>query len=204
MHISDVSLIGWFHTIACIAALVFGGWNIVAVKGTASHRLRGTGYAVTMVVAMGLSFGIYRFDIPLVRGAKSAAGVFGFFHWLSVAAIVLTVLGYYAASRQQRGFWAYTHPIAMTVSYYLLVGGLINELFARLSILRPFAFTVINGQRVFGTTRAIQMTHLANELAAFLLLILFTAKVWRYRRHKRTATQALNAIGANESPAPPA
>jgi uncharacterized membrane protein len=187
MHISDISLIGWIHTVACTAALVLGGWNIVAVKGSPAHKLRGTWYAATMLVAMLLSFGIYRFDIPVGPGGVSNAGVFGLFHWLSVATIFLVMLGYLAASRQQRGFWAYTHPIAMTLSYYLLVGGLTNELFARLDILRPYAYTVINGKRVFGTAGGIRLTVWATELATLFLLILFVVKVWRYRRHQHGA-----------------
>jgi hypothetical protein len=92
----------------------------------------------------------------------------------------------------------------MSLSYYLLAGGLINERFARLNILRPFAFTIINGERVFGTTRAVSMTHSATELATLVVLILFIVRVWRYRRDERTATQALNTIRANESSVPPA
>jgi uncharacterized membrane protein len=182
MHMSEVSVIGWIHTIACMAALVFGAWNIVAEKGTPSHKFCGKGYVATIVVAMVLSFGVYRFDLPVVHRPSSAVGGFGTFHWLSVATLVLTLIGYYAASRQRRGFWAYTHPVAMTLSYYLLIGGLINELFVRVNVLRPFAFVVINGRPIFGSTRAVEMTHHANELATLVLLILFLVKVWRYRR----------------------
>lgn len=186
MHIADISVIGWVHTIACVAALVLGAMNLVAAKGTSPHKRRGAGYVVAMVVAMGLSLLIYHFDIPLVRGAKPGPGVFGLFHWLTIAALFLTLLGYYAASRQGRGFWAYLHPIAMTLSYYLLVGGLINELFARLYILRPFAFTVVHGRLIFGS-RAVGMTQFAAELATLIVLILFIAKVWRYRRRSRAS-----------------
>lgn len=196
MHISGISWIGWIHTIACIAALGLGGWNLVALKGSPGHKFRGTAYAATIVVAMALSFGIYHFDIPL-RGGRIGPGVFGFFHWLAVAAIVLTVLGYYASMRQQHGFWAYTHPIAMMLTYYLLVGGLINELFARLNVLRPFAFTVVNGQRVFTITPVIQTTRLATELATLVVLLLFVVKVWRYRRHQRHATDRPANVAPN-------
>jgi uncharacterized membrane protein len=186
MHMSEVSLIGWIHTIACTAALIFGAWNIVAVKGTASHKLCGKAYVATIVIAMVLSLGVYRFDLPVVHRPNSTVGGFGIFHWLSVATLVLTLIGYYAASRQQRGFWAYTHPVAMTLSYYLLIGGLINELFVRVNVLRPFAFVVQNGRPIFGTTRAVEMSHHANELATVFLLVLFLVKVWRYRRQSNS------------------
>jgi uncharacterized membrane protein len=188
MQITDISIIGWIHTIACIAALAFGPWNIVATKGTPHHKLRGSLYAASMVIAMGLSFFIYRFDIPLVRGEKTGPGVFGLFHWFAISALFFTLLGYYASSRQRKGFWAYTHPVAMTLSYYLLIGGLINELFARLNILRPFAFTLINGKLVFGTM-VVGMTQFAAEIVTVILLIIFCVKVWRYRRNHSMATR---------------
>jgi uncharacterized membrane protein len=189
MRIADVSIIGWIHTISCIAALVFGAMNLLAAKGTPRHKFRGLGYTISMVVAMGLSLLIYRFDIPLVRGARPGPHVFGLFHWFTVFALFFTLLGYFAASRQSRGFWAYTHPIAMTLSYYLLIGGLINELFARVNLLRPYSFDLINGRPVF-PSHTVQMTHFANELAFLLILILFCVKVWLYRRGSARAAAA--------------
>ncbi|HEV2288859.1 MAG TPA: hypothetical protein VGR81_07900 [Candidatus Acidoferrales bacterium] len=183
MHIADISIIGWIHTIGCIAALVFGAWNLVAAKGTPRHKFRGLGYTISMVVAMGLSLLIYRFDIPLVRSAAPGPDVFGLFHWLAINALFFTLLGYYAASRQNRGFWAYAHPISMTLSYYFLVNGLISELFSRINALRPFEFTIVNSKPVFGSP-VLRMTQLTVELSTLFLLILFSAKVWRYR-HSR-------------------
>jgi hypothetical protein len=43
MHISDISIIGWFHTFACIAALVLGAMNLVAGKGAPPHKRRRVG-----------------------------------------------------------------------------------------------------------------------------------------------------------------
>jgi hypothetical protein len=69
----------------------------------------------------------------------------------------------------------------MTLSYYLLIGGLINELFARVNVLRPYSFDLINGRAVF-PSHVVNMTHAANELAFLIILILFCVKVWLYRR----------------------
>lgn len=187
MRIADISVIGWIHTIGCISALLFGAWNLLAAKGTPRHKLRGLGYTISMVVAMGLSLLIYRFDIPLVRGARPGPGVFGLFHWFTVFALFFTLLGYFGSSRQGRGFWAYAHPVAMTLSYYLLIGGLINELFARVNFLRPYSFDLINGRPVF-PSRIVNMTHFANELAFLIILVLFCVKVWRYRRGSARAS----------------
>lgn len=192
MHMSEVSLIGWVHTIACIAALILGAWNVMAAKGTPTHKRCGTGYAASMVIAMTCSFAVYRFDLPVAPRLNSTMGGFGIFHWLSVAALVLTVIGYFGASRQQRGFWAYAHPVAMILSYYLLIGGLINELFVRVNALRPFAFVRVNGRMIFGSTPAVEISHHVNELATLCLLILFAVKVRRYRRQSAsTATPHL-------------
>jgi uncharacterized membrane protein len=189
MQLSGISVIGWIHTLGCIAALLFGAMNLLAAKGTPRHKFRGLGYTLSMVVAMGLSLLIYRFDIPLVRGARPGPHVFGLFHWFTVFALFFTLLGYFAASRQGRGFWAYTHPVAMTLSYYLLIGGLINELFARVNLLRPYSFDLINGRPVF-PSRIVDMTHFANEVAFLIILILFCVKVWRYRRGSARAAAA--------------
>lgn len=197
MHIADISIIGWIHTMGCVAALAFGAMNLVAGKGTPGHKFRCLGYTISMVVAMGLSLLIYRFDIPLVRGARPGPHVFGLFHWFTVFALFFTLLGYYAASRQGHGFWAYTHPVAMTLSYYLLIGGLINEMFARVNILRPHAVDFINGKPVF-PSHIVNMTHIANELAFLIILILFCVKVWRYRSSSAPRAATVKPVPAQD------
>lgn len=187
MRVADISLIGWLHTIACTAALVLGAMNLLAAKGTAPHKRRGLGYTVSMVVATLLSLFIFRFDIPLVSGKAEGPGVFGLFHWLAIAALFFTLLGYFAASRQSRGLWAYTHPISMTLSYSLLVGGLINEVFARVDALRPLAFNTVNGRLAFG--RDVQMTQFAAEVVTLIFLVVFCLKVWRHRGRRRTSSR---------------
>ena len=194
MYMSGVSLIGWIHTIACMAALVLGAWNIMAAKGTAAHKRCGTGYVATMVIAMTTSLAVYRFDLPVVASKHPTSNGFGIFHWLSVATLALTLTGYYAASRQQRGFWAYAHPVAMVLGYYLLTGGLINELFVRVNVLRPFAFVVVNGQTTFRSTLVEKLTHRVNELTTLFLLVLFVVKVWRYRRQTTATATARPAL----------
>jgi uncharacterized membrane protein len=181
VRVAGISIVGGIHTIGCMAALGFGAVNLLAAKGTPRHARRGTGYVVSMVVAMGLSLFIHRFDIPLARGTQPGPSVFGLFHWFTVFALLFTLLGYYAASHQSRAFGAYTHPVAMTLSYYLLLAGLINELFVRVNILRPYAFDMINGKPVF-PSHTVRMTHISSDFAFVIILILFCIKVWRYRK----------------------
>lgn len=186
MQLAGISFIGWIHTLACLAALLLGAANLLAAKGTPGHRRRGDAYVIAMVVAMVLSFAIYRFDIPLHRGAAPGPGVFGLFHWFSVSALVFTLVGWYAARRQARAWAAYVHPIAMILSYYVLVGGLINELFARVNWLRPYAVRLVHGQPVF-PSRTVQLTQFAAEIAALVLIALYAVKVWRLRRQLRSS-----------------
>jgi hypothetical protein len=182
MHVEHVGLLGWTHTLGCLLALVTGAWNMVVFDRGRWHRLRGHAYAISMLVSNVLVFGIYKFDMDFIH-MKFGPGVLGFFHWLAIAAIVFTLIGWYAATRQRHAVWAYTHPVAMTLSYYVLAGGLANELFARLDVLRPLAVTIVDGQQRFGS-RITGMTQGSIMLATLLLIVLYVVRV-AIRRHKR-------------------
>lgn len=41
MQLVDIPLIGWLDTIACVAALMLGGWSLVAGEGTGTPMERG-------------------------------------------------------------------------------------------------------------------------------------------------------------------
>jgi hypothetical protein len=182
MHMEGVSLIGWIHGIACLVALLAGGWNVVTFDRGKNHRLRGLVYVWSMVVANLLVFAIYRFDIDFAAG-RAGPDIFGFFHYLAISALFFVGLGWFAAYRQRHGVWAYVHPISMTLGYYVLVGGLINEAFARIDALRPLAYTMTEAGPRFGS-RISGMTHGAAMLAVLVLLALFVVRV-ALRRHKR-------------------
>ncbi len=185
MHFENVGLPGWLHTLACMAALVAGGWNTVTFDRGRWHRWRGHIYAGSMIVANLLVFVIYRFDMKF-RGPPGP-GIFGFFHWLAVAALIFTAIGWLAALRQRNAILAYVHPVAMLLSYYVLVGGLANELFARLDVLRPLAVTMIDGAPRFGS-RITGMTQGALMLATFALIVLFVIRVALRRRERKLRT----------------
>lgn len=186
MRIEDIGLLGWVHGLACVSALLLGTWNILVFDRGANHRLRGLIYSWSMVIANLLVFAIYDFDIDFAAGS-AGPNIFGFFHWLAVAALAFTGIGWFAAYRQRHGVWAYIHPIAMTLGYYILVGGLINEAFARVDMLRPLAYTMTDagprfGSRISGMTQGVAM------LATLLLIVLFVVRV-ALRRHKRKRTR---------------
>lgn len=189
MRLDDVSLIGAIHGLACVVALIAGGWNVAAFDRGPNHRLRGVIYAWSMVIANLLVFVIYDFDIDFASG-RAGAGIFGFFHWLAISALAFTGIGWFAAYRQRHGVWAYTHPIAMTLGYYVLVGGLINEAFARIDVLNAMAYVPTEAGRRFGSP-IVGMTQSAAMLATLLLLVLFTVRVG-LRRRKRKQQQRKN------------
>lgn len=183
MHIHDISPIGWLHTGACLIALLAGAWNLALPKGTPMHRMVGSTYVWSMIVLNLSVFAIYKFDIARFAPFHAGPHVFGFFHWLAVAALVLVLTGYYAARHQDRAFWAYVHPVMMLLSYYDLVGGFINEVFLRIDFLRAIARASAKGAS-FGAP-VIGMAQTAAMAATLVLIIWFMAKAALYRRGLR-------------------
>jgi uncharacterized membrane protein len=182
MLVSNISVIGWLHSAACTLALLVGAMNIMLTKGTPRHRRAGRLYVYAMLVANLSAFGVYHFDIAHFRPFTAGANTFGIFHWEAVFTLLVLGLGVYAAPRQNRAIWAYTHPIAMLLTYYMLIGGLINELFVRVLPLRAFAMahaphaTNLVGSPVVGMTQAAAMM-------LFLAMILyFVIKTMLHRR----------------------
>lgn len=50
MSVSDIMLVGWFHTLFCFVAMFAGARNLVAEKGTPAHRYAGQWYIAAMVL----------------------------------------------------------------------------------------------------------------------------------------------------------
>lgn len=136
-----------------------------------------------MIVANGLVFVIYDFDMDFIN-MKFGPGVFGFFHWLAIAALAFTLIGWFAARRQRHGVWAYTHPVAMALGYYVLLGGLVNELFARVDALRPLATTMVDGQPRFGSA-IVGMSQSAVMLATAIMILIYVVRVFLRRRKRK-------------------
>lgn len=124
MSVAPISLIGWLHTAVCVAAMAAGAVALCTRKGSARHRHWGRWYVRTMIPAQLTALLIY------------TGGGFRIFHWLAVIALALVALGALAAPRQGRLPWSLTHVTCMVWSYYLLIGGAVNEAFLRLPVLR--------------------------------------------------------------------
>jgi uncharacterized membrane protein len=176
MRWSDLSLVGYVHTLTCVLALLIGAFMIFGRKGTALHRRVGRWYVGAMLVANLSAFGIIRGGLDI-------------FHGVAAATLVMLVVGFVAASRQKVAAWAYLHPLGMIASYYSLVGGAINEAFARIDVLRSAALSSSPGAGLLHT-RLVGTTHSVNMLVFFTLLMGFLAQV---ARHRRQATRLEDA-----------
>jgi len=185
MHIHDITLIGWFHSLACVIALLAGAINLAATKGTPRHKRVGRAYFWSMVALNLSAFAIYRFDIAHFVPFSAGPHVFGFFHWLAVAALAFVLLGRFAAARQNGVFWAYLHPTMMVLSYYLLVGGAINEAFARIDPLRELARHSAAGIAQPGNAPIVGLAQTAAVAATLVLIVYFMVRVAIYRRAAR-------------------
>src|SRR6516225_4608311 len=100
MRWSDLSLVGYVHTLTCVLALLIGAFMIFGRKGTALHRRVGRWYVGAMLVANLSAFGIIRGGLDI-------------FHGVAAATLVMLVVGFVAASRQKVAAWAYLHPLGM-------------------------------------------------------------------------------------------
>ena len=154
---------------------------IVRTKGTPAHRQMGKIYVYTLLVATISIFFVYHFDIQFAP-LKTGPGIFGLFHYENVVTLVFLLLGFVAASRQRHGFFAYAHPFCMLFTYYMLIAGLINELFVRVPVLRAFAMAQLPaGARNPAQSPLVGMVQMVAMLWFFGALIWFGVKVARHR-----------------------
>jgi uncharacterized membrane protein len=187
MNMTGVSMVGWLHTLACTAAIAVGAYVLTGAKGTALHRRAGRWYVYTMLVANISSFGVYHFDIARFVPFTGGPGTFGLFHWESVFTLAFLLLAWFAASRQRRAVWAYLHPVSMLVTYYMLIGGLVNELFVRVAFLRALAIAQLHGADNPVRAPIAGEVQGAVMLVFVVLMFYFVAKVALHRRGLRAA-----------------
>jgi uncharacterized membrane protein len=187
MNMTGVSIIGWFHTLACTAAIVIGALVIFRRKGTPAHRLLGRRYVYVMLAANASAFGVYHFDIRRFVPFDAGMNRFGLFHWEAVFALFLLLLGWYAALHQRRATWAYLHPVSMLTTYYMLIGGLVNEIFVRVPFIRAIATAELHGQGNPGRAPIAGAVQGAVMLTFVAILVWFVARVAIHRRGLRAA-----------------
>jgi uncharacterized membrane protein len=122
----SMSVIGVAHTAACLLALGLGVYLMIARKGTPRHRRFGDVFTATILFASLTSLTIY------TRHAFTMA------HWFAVIAVALSAGGFALGRWHGKGnAWKYGHIACMVGSYYVLVGGGVNEVFLRVNTLQP-------------------------------------------------------------------
>jgi uncharacterized membrane protein len=183
MRFNDISLVGAFHSLLCILAMVSGALQLFARKGTPAHAVSGNAYTLSMVAAnLTIMFVFHGEDVFFRPGQQPTVGYgFGFFHWLAVTALALVLLGRFAASRQRQALFAYTHPICMILSYWLLVGGAINEAFDRVSWIRQAALYFSPGAKTVAGFKLLYVAYLALDAAILAALVVAVHHVRRFR-----------------------
>jgi uncharacterized membrane protein len=182
MQLPEVSALGWIHSALCTVALTVGALQLARHKRSADHAIRGRVYFWSMVLANLTALFIFQADLVLKPGQPPLIGpYFGVFHWMAVFTLVLVLAGYAAAKRQHQAFNAYAHPILMILSYWLLVGGAINEAFARLEWVQQLALVVSPGAKELREYALLYWFQYANNAAALIALTMSIIAVRRFR-----------------------
>ena len=149
-------IISWTHIISATLSLIFGAIVLFGKKGDLKHR----------------KLGIYYFYVMLVNNLTALVilntmGKWFFPHWLAVACLIVIIPGIIAVKRKWTKHWLKIHIICFVTSYYLLIGGAINEAFLHIKNLRPL---IINNDPIVG------ITHMIAQLIFIGLLIYYLRK----------------------------
>jgi hypothetical protein len=184
MRLDDISLMGALHTLLCMLAMGSGTRQLLARKGTPAHAWSGNVYFLSMVAAnLTILFLFHGEDVIFHPGQRPVVGYgFGFFHWLAVTALTLVLVGRFAASRQRQPFFAYAHPICMILSYWLLMGGAVNEIFDRVDWVRRVAQSVSPGAKTFAGFTLLYVAYAALDTVILVALVIAVLHVRRFRR----------------------
>ena len=154
----DLYPLGWSHSLACACALALGPAAFLQRKGSAPHIALGRAYLLSMLAVNATALGIYRRHI------------FWFPHWFALAALACLALGYVAVrlKRPPRA-WIHLHLTGMLASYYVVVGGGVNEVYLRVGALRGVVEATHGA--IIGATHMIVIAAFAALIAAANLLV---------------------------------
>jgi uncharacterized membrane protein len=132
---------GLAHALMGIAALVFGWVVLTHAKGSASHRVWGSAYAVAMVLLNASALAIYDFN-----------GRFNTFHLFALLSLGSLAAGWVPALlRRPSGRWYERHANNMAWSYVGLVAAFVSEIATRLPVFHGGLF----GAAVAGSTLSV-------------------------------------------------
>jgi hypothetical protein len=184
MRIDDISFIGWVHTLAYMVAMIVGAMQLVARKRTAAHTVRGETYFTAMVVANITAMVMFRVQDVFLRIGQPPVfhKGFGAFHWLAAVTLLLVLLGRVSASRQRHAFFAYAHPIFMILSYCILIGGALQELFLRVDLARQAALAISPGARNLAGYKLAYILYFSLEAILLAAMVTAVVHIRRFRR----------------------
>ena len=107
-------------------------------------------------------------------------------HWFAVAALIATAVGITAAHVKRPRFgWMLLHLTCMLVSFYILIGGGVNEAFLRISFLRRLVPSL--------NAPVVGMTHFAVMIFFAVLIAYFNYITLIRLRAKRPGVSAMHA-----------
>lgn len=149
-------ILSWTHIISATLSLIFGAIVLIEKKGDLKHR----------------KLGLYYFYAMLVNNLTAlvilnVTGKWFFPHWLAIACLIVIIPGIIAVKRKSAKHWLKIHIICLVISYYLLIGGGINEAFLHIESLRPL---ILNNDPIVG------ITHMIAQLVFLGLLIYYLRK----------------------------
>lgn len=148
-------LLSLTHITAASLSLILGAFALINTKGTHKHIKKGLWYFYAMLINNISSLFILK-----------AFGNWFFPHYLAITCLVVLIPGVIAIKLRHK-HWLKVHIISMVLSYYLLIGGAINELFLHVSQWRPL---IINNDPAVG------YTHMFVQLFFIGLIIYFLKK----------------------------
>ena len=153
------TIISISHVLAASLSLILGTIVIFGKKGIPKHR----------------KLGLYFFYAMLVNNVTAlfilnAFGEWFFPHYLAIACLVVLIPGILAVKLKHK-YWLKVHITCLVISYYLLIGGAINETFLHVPTLRPY---LINNAPIVG------ITHGITQLIFMGVLIYFLIKAKKY------------------------
>ena len=149
------------HSVSASLSLIIGAMILFGVKGNLRHKNLGFWYFYLMLINNISALFIY-----------NATGKWFFPHSLAVATLSFLIPGYLISKVKKFRYWQGIHIFCMVISYYMLIGGAINEAFLHIKPLRPL---------ILANSPVVGMVHFAAMLIFIALLIYFLIK---YRRKK--------------------
>ena len=155
-------IFSWSHIISASLSMLFGLILVTRTKGDKKHKKMGDYYFYAMLINNITALFIY-----------NAYGKWFFPHWLAVITLALIIPGFLSIRMSKSSAAIKVHIISMVLSYYMLIGGAVNEAFIHIPSLTPL---------MHEQSPAFGMTHFAVQIIFVAMLIYFLI---RYRKMGR-------------------